>query len=249
MKILFPLFTLLGIAGSHSLLAQSSSPADTVLLAQARQELASRYTKSLAKNASLYTGPEYLDYTKIYSKREGHQFFLSEQRQIGSVFYDGVQYEQVPLLYDTRLDQVITTLPDNPLNVRLNRSLVKHFTYADHRFIYLKPDSASASVAPTGFYDVVFADGIQLLAHRSKRMQEHPKQSGVEVEFTETDKYFLRKDNLLYPIQTKQSLLKVLRDKRRELQQFAREQKLSFQKDSREAAFLQLVEHYVSLRK
>lgn len=248
MKILFLFITFLGISGSHSLLAQSS-PADTVFLAQAQQVLSKHYTQALANNASLYTGPEYLDYTKIYSKRDGHQYFLSQQQQTGSVLYDGVQYDRVPLLYDTRLDQIITTLPNNPMNVRLNRSLVQNFTYADHYFIYLKPDSASASIAPTGFYDVIFANDIRLLAHRSKRMQEHPKKEGVEVEFTETDKFFLQKDNLLYPIQSKQSVLKVLRDKRRELQQFAREQKLSFQKDSREAAFLQLVEHYFSLRK
>lgn len=87
-----------------------------------------------------------------------------------------------------------------------------------------------------------------MLVKRNKKLFEQSTDISIEGRFIETNAYFIRKGNTYYPLENKKSLVKVLADRKKELQSFIRSNKLKF-RENREADILQLVQYYAQLSK
>ena len=81
---------------SFSFLFAQSSITDTVFFDSAIQNVISLYSKTLQANTHLYNGAEYIDHPGVM----GSPFWKATTLQVGSIFYDGVLYPDIPLAYD-----------------------------------------------------------------------------------------------------------------------------------------------------
>lgn len=227
--------------------AWGQAPAGGTGLAASVAALQNQYTQSFAGHPQLFNGPEYVDYARHYRPVTGHQFFLSPERHPGSVNYNEHEFTNVRLAYDLVLDQVVLSPPNSPLSLRLVNENVRRFTIDGHQFQRLVADSTSAGVIRTGYYEVLVDSSVQVLAKRSKRMQERIVQPTVAVEFTAADRLFIKKSGVYYPIKRKSTAMKLFSDKNKELQKFIQQNKLVFKKARFEASLVQLARYYCSL--
>lgn len=244
MKIRFTLLAVVAVVVLPYLPAfsQSISPADSGYVAAAVEAATTRYTKAIGDNSLLFTGPEYLDYNMPYMK--GNQFFGTGKPQIGTVYYHGTVYTKVPLLYDMKLDQVVIQPPTNPLQFRLVDENVKYFVIDGHTFTrIIKDDSVRYSV-PTGYYDLLVDGKAKVLAKRTKKTQTRRGLYGLEGSYLEETKLYLQKDNEFHPVTSRQSIVRLLSDRKTDLDSYARQHKLKFKKATQEASVIELVKYY-----
>ncbi|MBF9143068.1 hypothetical protein [Hymenobacter properus] len=229
----------------HFAAGQAAAP--DAALAAAVGAAQQQYATGFALSSQLYNGPEYIDYARPYHQRTGHQFFGEPTRQPGSVFYNGHNFPNLQLAYDVVRDQVVVTPPRSPLSLRFVNENVGSFSLNNHRFVRLVADSANSRVIQTGYYEVLLDSTVQVLARRSKRMQERVVQQGVDVEFVSQDELFIKKAGIYYPASRKSTALRVFADRGKEMQDYAKAQKLSFKKAQFEASLVQLARYYSGL--
>ncbi|WP_035565047.1 hypothetical protein [Hymenobacter sp. IS2118] len=222
------------------------SPDDARLLA-AVTAAQQQYTAAFVGPPQLYNGPEYVDYAKRYHAQIGHQFFSVPEKQPGSIDYNNHVFSNLRLNYDVVLDQVVLQHPTSPLTLRLINEQLRGFTINDRRFLRLVADSASKAVIRTGYYEVLADGEMQLLAKRAKRQQEQIIDRKVDVEFLNIDKLFIKKAGVYYPVGSKASVVRLLADRSKEIQQYLQAHKLNFSKKQREAAAVELVRYYNGL--
>lgn len=224
---------------------QSAAPTGAVASATAAAQ--QQYAAAFPLPSQLYNGPEYIDYSKPYHARTGHQFFGEPTRQPGSVFYNGHHFPNLQLAYDVVRDQVVLSPPRSPLSLRLINDNVQSFSLNNHQFVRLVADSSNSRVIETGYYEVLLDGPVQVLARRSKRMQEHVAQQSIDVEFVGQDEVFIKKAGTYYPVGRKAAALRPFADRGKEVQDYAKAQKLAFNKGSFEASVVQLASYYSGL--
>ncbi len=184
----------------------------------------------------LYNGGDYLDYRAL---KDEHPYYISEDWITGSIRYDNEQYDDVSLLYNINTDNIITERSPSAIMIKLVRDKVQSFSIDGHQFVLIKAHEDLS----TGFYDQLCSGRVELYAKRIKDFQETI--SGIEVQrnFIEKNKYYLHKDGQYYPIKSKKSILTVLGDRKRELNQFIHENHLRI-RQNREGVFIKLTEYY-----
>lgn len=229
----------------HLAAGQAALPGPTLAAAVASAE--QQYTAAIPLPAQLYNGPEYIDYARPYHSRVGHQFFAEPTRQPATLLYNGHYFANLRLAYDVVREQLVLSPPGSPLSLRLINENVRSFSVNNHRFVRLVADSASRRVIETGFYEVLLDSAVQVLAKRSKRMQERVAQMAIDVEFVPQDELFIRKAGTYYPVGRKAAAMRVFADHGKEVQSYAKAQKLSFRKAAFEASVVQLASYYSGL--
>lgn len=203
------------------------------------------YSTSLTEQLHLYNGKEYQDYAVPFD--EGHPYFLRTDFSKGIINYDGNTYNDVSLLYNLVTDDVIILAHNKILKIRLLKEKVGGFSLSGHSFLNLSRDSLLSSDMSAGFYDVLSTGKVALLAKRVKNIQSYTKQK-VEVRVFEKDHFYLRKDGRYFPIQNKKTFLAQLGDKKKEIQQFIKQNKLRFRKYP-EYTMVKVTEYYNQLTK
>src|ERR1700743_2104933 len=112
------------LAGKDSL---PSDPAYTEALRQ--------YHAYLNPEPGLYNGSEYVDYQ--YLMRNGHPFFGDDKMRKGTLWYDGIFYQDVLMQFDEVKGYVIINDAYEIYKISLNNSLVDRFTLENSVFINL----------------------------------------------------------------------------------------------------------------
>ena len=99
----------------------------------------------------------------------------------------------------------------------------------------------------TGFYDVLNNAPLQLLAKRTKAIEQ--EKSGITIKnlFVPYTKYFLSKESTYYEISGKKDMLKVLKDRKQELEQYIKANNLSFKNEDMEPSMIKLANYYNQL--
>ncbi len=226
----------------HSSFSQSIKP-DTSSSPEYKNALAF-YNQSLSEELHLFNGREYKGYTDKFS--EGTPYFQSDKWSKGTLYYEGKMYENVSLLYDEVKDELVYLYFDNASSVRLGKERVSAFSIMSHNFINILSDSIHASSITPGFYDELYHGNNSLIAKRTKNIQTSLRQSGAEIKVFYKDHYYLRRGDRYEAVSNKKTLLHNLSDKRKELQQYIRQNKLSFRKDM-ENAMTKTVAYYDQL--
>jgi hypothetical protein len=243
MKTLY-LVLLLALPALRPWLVQAQPAGPAADLSAAVQAARQQHDAAFATSPQLINGPEYVDYAKRYAERRGHQFFLSAERQPGRVYCNGYLFDKLQLAYDLVLDQVVLPQPTSPLQLRLVNEDVRWFELAGHRFVRLQADSAAGSVIKTGYYEVLTDSAVQVLAKRSKQLQEQVEQRVVRANFLTRDRLFVRKNGMYYQVARKKDLLPLLADQQAAVQQYLQQQRLKFNRGQLEASTVRLVRFY-----
>lgn len=203
-----------------------------------------RYSNTLSEQLHLYNGKEYTEYSHPFE--EGQPYFITNNLTDGTVTYDGNTYNEVPLLYNVVTDDVIILASNQFSKIRLLKERVTAFSLLGHSFVNLPADSLPANLT-AGFYDILVAGKTGLVAKRSRLIQESVRQK-VEYRIVQKDRLYVRKNNSYFFVTTKKTLLAALGDKRKEVQQYLRKNKLKFRKSS-EYTMAKTVQYYNELTK
>ncbi|MEP6596336.1 MAG: hypothetical protein ABJA71_10340 [Ginsengibacter sp.] len=216
------------------------------------------YHQFLSPETGLYSGSEYA-YTFYYpfTIHEGHPFFLSKQFDTGSVFYNNVLYENVPLLYDLIMGELITRDPTNEYAIRLNNERIGWFILSGHTFIKINRQSSGNIVLHQGliipflshyaFYDLLYNGTTALYKKPSKNFKEVSDIFvGIKKYVVESNEYFIEKNHQYYKIKNKKDLLLVMNNNKKAVEQFIKQNKLSLKKD-KDNALKKIAAYYDSI--
>jgi len=204
------------------------------------------YYNSVGKESPLYNGVEYTFYDPLI---KGNAYFLDTKAFApGNVYYDRVLFNNVPMLYDLYADKVVVLLYNNFTKFSLINQKVTAFDYLDHHFVNIDADTiANNTLIKSGFYDELYKGRVQVLARRAKSIQNR---IGYEVEsyFDLTQDYYIRKGSVYYSVSSQGTLLSIFKDKKRELQQYARTNDIKYRRNPEEA-MVKIATYYDQLTK
>lgn len=201
------------------------------------------YMRELDAAAAIYTGNAYIPDRRL---SEGHVFFVENGWNKGSVVYGGVYYEDIPVLYDLVKDEIVILYHDGKSKITLHPENVDRFSLLGHSFIRLPHVPIKGRDMAAGFYDLLYDGEAKVLVKRTKLIKEDIS-SGTFRRFTEQDnRLYIKKGNVFYNVKSKGSVLRVFKDKKRELRKFLKNNKVQFHKD-RERAAVEMARYYDTL--
>lgn len=228
---------------SSNLFAQDTAEPGSSFYQQALANTIAIYHHSFGNQSALYNGSKYGGYP--FRMQEGQPFFNSTQPAVGSVSYDGILYDSVLMQYDEIIDRLL--INDQANWIQLLTKKVDHFNLFNSDFIPLEMDSTNTNLVSSGFYNLLYSGKISLLKKQIKSIREVIS-SGLELQrFVDTkDYYYLQKDNRLFQIKSRKEFYKILGNRKKEMQQFIKANKLNFRKD-RQNMLTKLTAYYDSL--
>jgi hypothetical protein len=202
---------------------------------------------SIGKESPLFNGPEYYYYDPVI---KGNAYYADINAFTpGSVTYDNVLFTGVPMLYDLYGDNVVAVLYNHFTKYTLVKDKVASFDFLDHHFVRI--DTATYLADPTikpGFYDEIYNGRSQVLVKWSKNIQTTNGGQSSETYFSQSKSYFIKKNNLYYSFSSQGTLLDILKDKKKELQQYIRANQIKY-RDNPEEAMVKIASYYDHLIK
>lgn len=218
---------------------------DTAYLNSAKNRVTINFNTAIGEQSRLYSGREYFSYDPTV---KGNAYYPSTVTTWlnGEVNYDGIVYKNIPLMYDTYKDEVVSLLYNKFSKFAFLSERVHDFTLFNHHFVRIVADTLKndKSGISTGFYDQLYAsDKTEVLVKRMKDMQTNTSSFGVETYFTEKHEYYVRRGKVYYSVGSQGSFLKLFKDKKSDLRQYMREYKIKFRKDP-EYAMAKLAGYY-----
>jgi hypothetical protein len=201
----------------------------------------SLFTEANASQSRLNNGREYVHPASYIL---GHPFFETKMWTPGKLVYDGVPFNNIGMLYDISKDELVILNFALPNKLTLVRQKVREFTLLDHKFIYLNLDT-QRRISEEGFYDQLYHSKVSVLVKR-KKIVEVSRNTTLDANFVEENQYYLVKENVLYPVRSKASVLKLLKDKKTDLLQYLRKNDITFRLDP-ENAIVRMAAYYDQL--
>ena len=216
-----------------------SLPADTLFLIQARQNEVALYSKAMVAQSHLFNGTEYGDYRSL---KEEHPLLFLDWID-GSVFYEGVFYENIPLLYDISTDKLITEHYSSRQKIELIDSKIESFHLQNYHFVHLRDDRLRK-----GFYELVYDGTTKVYMRRQKALQQSLAGTEIRRSFGEKELYYIFKQGNYYSVKNKKTVLATLRERKSELNQFISKNHIRF-KINREKSIAMVAEYYDNINK
>lgn len=166
------------------------------------------FNREMAGQLRLYNGIEDLGYPPNII---GSPYYLNDSLTLGSVIYDGIRYNSVPLMYDMVKDVVVVKYFDTPFNIRLLNSKLTSFDLLGHHFVVIGSDGANADLNP-GIYDQLYNGTCQLYAHRSALTQQVISDNKGTIRINQAVQYYIVRDKIAYPVNSMKSALRLIKD-------------------------------------
>lgn len=210
---------------------------DSTFYSKAKSRLIKDLLASEMEQSGLYNGRGYRPHTMSFAK--GHPFFKTDKFVSGKVLYRGIYYHDVSMMYDLVKNEVVVPYIDDNSHFSLINEAIAEFSLDGHDFQFLSPEGH-----PPGFYEKLYAGKTGVWASRSKSIDENALNAEV-IEWTirSRDRYYLLKDGKFTPLTSEGSLLNIAGDRKKELKQYIRTNKLKF-KSNFESAIIKLVSYY-----
>jgi len=197
------------------------------------------YYIALGEQAPIYNGNEYIEYA--FSLQEGHPFFNSSVFTNGDIYFDGMLFLGVPMLYDLIKDQVVIRDFYNRYKINLPANKIQQFILFDHVFVRIVGNNFNE--LNTGFYEQLYKGKIGLFAKREKEIIERRGSNVIDNVVTSANTYYVKKKDVYYKFKNERSLLKILDDKKKEIQQYFKKNRVRY-KDDPERSMIMAIEYY-----
>jgi hypothetical protein len=222
----------------------SAQNTDTNLVVKQLKSAGQYYTNKLVDQSRLLNGIKYLPYRN--QDYTGNAYYNTTELQKAYIRYDDVDFYDIPVLYDLHKDLLILRRENDQGYMSLLNTKLDKFIVNNHTFIKIVADSTDKKIK-TGFYDLLHDGRLQLLAKRTKAIEQ--EKSGITIRnlFIPYTKYFLQKGNAYHDVSGKNDMLKVLKDKKQELEQYIKANNLSFKNEEMEPSMIKLTNYYNQL--
>jgi hypothetical protein len=218
--------------------------ADSISNNQTIASTISFFNHAIGKQSRVYNGVGNDPYP---STIEGNAYFMDALMVEGSIIYEGNRYNNIPLAYDLHADLLISYFSDGYSNYSFLKEKISEFDLLGHHFIHLTPDSAGRKVLADTFYDDLYDHRLQVVARHVKAIQPgslyNNTNDKVSIQhFEPAVHYYLRKAGVYYRVGSEGSFIDVLKDHKKELKKYLKENKIKFSKDPEKA--MQLLAGY-----
>jgi hypothetical protein len=197
------------------------------------------YYMALGEQAPIYNGTEYIEYA--FTLEEGHPFFKSSAFTNGDIYFDGMLFLGVPMLYDLIKDQVVIRNFHNLYKINLPADKIQQFILSEHVFVRIVRNNFNGM--NTGFYEQLYKGKIGLFAKREKEIVEKRGTQQIDNVVISTNAYYVMKKDIYYKFKNERSLLKILNDKKKEIQQYLKKNRVRY-KDDPERSMIMVIEYY-----
>jgi len=225
MKCFLPIITgiLFFIAGPSE--AQVRLSQDSAIYQESIARVHQVYLNEIGDNAQIYHGAEYI---RNGQKSIGFPYFVSDNMQNGSVYYQGVLYSNVNLFYNLISDELIVN--NYPHNAQITLSPVKADSFSiNNHFFVLLPATKTNGLTNSGYYEVLYYGEPGLFAKREKRLVVGS--GSLDTKYIQYETYYIRIRNEFHPVDGKSAFLDLFKDQETALKKYIRGNKLNFKKD------------------
>ncbi len=148
----------------------------------------STYQKELPYFQELITGGQY----EAPSPRiKGVPYFTSRQFEEGTLRINGITYPQVPLIYDTYRDQLVTFHPIFNQKILIKPEKIDGFTLSEGQLFRFFEGNESFLHRGNGIYQVLGQGNAIALAKRYKTTKDSREQARYDSEYVEKTAYFI----------------------------------------------------------
>ncbi len=227
---------------SVSVSAQSAPPADSSDYKLAVSHTVSQYYARAGDQATLYNGSVYPYFRFPFAS--GSPFFLLDTFTSGTVTYDSIRFDGVPLLYDDLREFLVT------INIgywlRLVSERVSSFEVNGSRFVRIVTDSTVRNVLKSGFYEVLYSGRNIVLKKTVKTVREDIADQTLLHSVETKIRYYLRSGGKDYYVNSLDDITDLFSDKKAELLAYRKKNKLRFKKQ-KQKTIVMLVSYYDQL--
>ena len=200
------------------------------------------YLSGTKEHAALFSG-------KIESPFDNRQFinhaFLGTDQYVkGTLCYNGVVYQDIFMRLDLYRDELTVYSSDKPYHVVLEK---EKFNYAVLNGVTIITSIHGLDAGEK--YRVLIDDGIYPFV-KKYRVSIKDELSTIELKrrFLLQEHYFIYVGEIAYPVKNKNSLLKLFPDRKKELNEYAKQHRLDFRAHF-EQSVSALVNHYENMNK
>jgi hypothetical protein len=183
----------------------------------------------------------------LHSRVIGDQFLFSNEFLTGSVSIADNTFQKVPVKYDILSDEIIA-LSDHGFVIQLNKEKVDSFSliFRDMKYIFQKMGNDTVD-GPGGYVNVLADGAVSLYVKYKKRILLLAVDNKYDL-FNQFNRIYISKDNRYYLISSKKELLRILKDKEKQLKDFIRNNKLKVTRNIPDS-FAPVVKFYNELQK
>ncbi len=202
---------------------------DTVTTKQpeASDSAAKFYFISQRETLAIHNGRVFYGYPGVLDDA----FFPEDGWKNGSVLYDGIWYDSIPIMYDIYKDELLVMHPNYTV-VRLISERVQQFYFDEQTFVRLNADQNK--VFKSGFYQRLVEGNITVFARRYKKIEEKINDNKVERRFIAFNQYYVLKDGNYYAVNKQKTLLQLVKDSRQNILQHLSQQGLKYKRNKEE---------------
>ncbi len=223
MNRVFVAFLLLTSIGAQA----QENLADSSLLSKLHETRRS-YDRERGNQLAIYNGIQHYPYSPAI---DGIAYFQADEWKKGSVIFSDILYEEIFMKYDLVTDQLIVTPNyDGGLFMALYSPRVKEFSFGGSRFVRLSRESTNGEM-PDGFYQVLSTGKVTAFARTQKFIEEKVDITGISRWFEMKTRYYVLKDGKYKMIRSKNDLISLLKEHRREVNQALSNLKLKYRKN------------------
>jgi hypothetical protein len=151
----------------------------------------SAYQQELPYFQELITGGQY---AAPSPRIKGDPYFTSRQFEEGTLRINGITYPQVPLIYDTYRDQLVTFHPIFNQKILIKPEKIDGFTLSGGQLFRFFAGNESFLHRGNGIYQVLGQGNAIALAKHYKTTKESREQARYDSEYVEKEAYFIWKD-------------------------------------------------------
>lgn len=202
-----------------------SVQADTLFLKSAITKARAIYLEAFKDQFPLYNGIAYNEV--VHGNDRGHPFFLQSNFSNEKIWFDGVLYENIPLIYDVQQDVVVVKLEGTNYKVALVSDKIKKFTLSGHLFERLKSTQIGAPSPAEGFYEALHDGTVRVYCKHLKKVVELNNTWEVRKNYQDKSEYFVYKDGRYWNVERKSTLLNIF-DNESAMKEYIKKSKVSF---------------------
>lgn len=185
----------------------------------------SEYKESLPYFQELITGGQYAEASKLI---QGDPFYASRQFEEGSLSINGIVYPDVPLLYDSYRDQLVTFHPIFNQKILIKPEKIDGFVLFNGAQFRFFPNNAAYFRDQNGIYQVLGEGTFTALAKRYKTTKSNREMSRFTDIYVEKSDFFLWHEGTFYPISKGSQAFEILGLDPKETKKQLRSRSLNF---------------------
>ena len=215
-----------------------SPPGDSILYSSSAVQVIDYFNSNIFDQSEIYSGPQY----DLYPPANKGTFYFQDKNYCvpSLICFNSRWHKDIPVLYDVYNDQMVSVI-NNSLFV-LKSDKLSDIYLLNHHFVYLKTQGQTDMA--TGFYDELYGGKSKVLVKRIKTIFDHQVSAQfAEIIYEDHTTIYLKKGDKFIPVSSKGDVKDVFTDKKKQINQFIRTNKIKFNND-KEGAIAKVASYY-----